>query len=84
VWVSEFVTFGQEHRLRVFENGVLREVFGSERDEVTGDRRKLYNETLHDMCFSPDVRVIRSRVAGKVVFIVFCWGNGRKMTTCKT
>ena len=59
---SLFLTLGQEHRLRVFENGVLREVFGTEKDEVTGDWRKQYNETLHDLCCSPDVvRVIRSR-----------------------
>jgi hypothetical protein len=59
---SLFLTLGQEHRLRVFENGVLREVFGSVRDKLTGDWRKQYNETLHDLCCSPDVvRVIRSR-----------------------
>jgi hypothetical protein len=59
---SLFLTLGQEHWVRVFVNGVLREVFGSERDEVTADWRKQYNETLHDLCCSPDVvRVIRSR-----------------------
>ena len=46
----------------MFENGVLREVFGSEKFEVTGDWRKQYNEALHDLCCSPDVvRMIRSR-----------------------
>jgi hypothetical protein len=45
---------------------VLREVFGSERDKVTGDWRKQYNEALHDLCCSPDVVwVIRSRGAGQ-------------------
>jgi hypothetical protein len=37
----------EEHRLRVFENGVLRRIFGPKRDEVTGDWRKLNKEELH-------------------------------------
>jgi hypothetical protein len=37
----------EEHRLRVFENRVLRRIFGSKRDEVTGGWRKLHNEELH-------------------------------------
>jgi hypothetical protein len=36
-------------RLRVFENKVLRRVFGPKRDEVTGERRKLHNEELNDL-----------------------------------
>jgi hypothetical protein len=38
-----------EHRLRVFENRVLRRIFGTKRDEVTGQWRKLYNEELNDL-----------------------------------
>jgi hypothetical protein len=38
----------EEHRLRVFENRVLRRIFGPKRDEVTGDWRKLRNEELHN------------------------------------
>jgi len=38
-----------EHRLRVFENTVLRRIFGPERDEVTGEWRKLHNEKLGDL-----------------------------------
>ena len=38
------LTLGEEHRLRVFENRVLRRVFGFKRDEVTGEGRKLHNE----------------------------------------
>jgi hypothetical protein len=38
------VILRKEHRLRVFENRVLRRIFGSRRDEVTGDWRKLHNE----------------------------------------
>jgi hypothetical protein len=39
----------EKHRLRVFENRVLRRIFGPRRDEVTVDCRKLYNEELHDL-----------------------------------
>jgi hypothetical protein len=38
----------EEHRLRVFENRVLRRIFGPKRDEVTGEWKKLHNEELHD------------------------------------
>jgi hypothetical protein len=52
----------EEHRLRVFENRVLRRIFGPKRDEVTGEWIKLHNEELHDLCSSPNiVRVIKSR-----------------------
>jgi len=40
------LTLKEEHRLRVFENRVLRRIFGPERDEATGEWRKLYNEEL--------------------------------------
>jgi hypothetical protein len=39
----------EDHRLMVFENRVLRRIFGEKRDEVTGARRKLQNEELHNM-----------------------------------
>jgi hypothetical protein len=42
----------KERRLRVFENGVLRRIFGPERDEVTCEWRKLHNEELNDLCCS--------------------------------
>jgi hypothetical protein len=54
----------EERRLRVFENGVLRRIhiFGTERDEVTGEWRKLHNEELNDMYSSPNIiRVIKWR-----------------------
>jgi hypothetical protein len=43
------LTLREEHRLRVFENRVLTRIFGPERDEVTGDWRKLPNEELHKL-----------------------------------
>jgi len=56
------LTLREERRLRVFESRVLRRVFGSKRDEVTGEWRKLYNEELRDLYFlSNIVRVVKSR-----------------------
>jgi hypothetical protein len=46
----------------VFENSVLRKIFGTETEEVTGDWRKLHNEERHDLYCSPYIiRVIKSR-----------------------
>jgi hypothetical protein len=53
----------EERRLRVFENRVLRRVFGPKRDEVTGEWRKLHNEGLNDLYSLPNtVRVVKSRI----------------------
>jgi hypothetical protein len=52
----------EEHRLRVFENRVLRRIFGPKRVEVTGQWRKLHNEELHNLYSSPDIiRQVKSR-----------------------
>jgi len=52
----------EEKKLRVFENMVLRRIFGPRRDEVTGECRRLHNEELNDLHSSPNiVRVIKSR-----------------------
>ncbi|KAJ4429847.1 hypothetical protein ANN_22051 [Periplaneta americana] len=56
------LTLREEHRLRVFENKVLRKIFGAKRDEVTGEWRKLHNIELHALYSSPDIiRNIKSR-----------------------
>jgi hypothetical protein len=56
------LTLKDEHRLRVFENRVLRRIFGPKRDGVTGEWRRLHNEELNDLYSSPNIiRVIKSR-----------------------
>jgi hypothetical protein len=85
----------EECRLRVFENKVLRRIFGPKRDEVTGEWRRLHNEELYALYYSPNIiRVIKSRRlrwAGHVVRMGrgevhtgFWWGNlgeGDKLET---
>jgi hypothetical protein len=60
----------EEHRLRVFENRVLRRIFAPKGDKMTGDWRKLHNEELHNFYSSPNIiRMIKSkrmRWAGQV------------------
>jgi hypothetical protein len=52
----------KENKLKVFENRVLRRIFGPKRDEVTGEWRKLHNEKLHDLYSSPSIiRIMKSR-----------------------
>jgi hypothetical protein len=56
------LTLREEHRLRLFENRVLRRIFGRKRDEVMGEWRKLHNEELRDFYSSPSIiRIIKSR-----------------------
>jgi hypothetical protein len=60
----------EECRLRVFENRVWRRIFGPKRDKVTGEWRKLHNEELNDLYFSPNIVWVtksrRMRCAGHV------------------
>jgi len=67
----------EERRLRVFENMVLRRVFGPKRDEVTGECRKLHNEELRDLYSLPNIMWVvkssRMRWAGHVARM----GEGR-------
>jgi hypothetical protein len=73
------LTLREEHSLRVFENRVLRGIFGPKRDEVTGDWRKSHNVELHNLYSAPDiirqVKSTRMRWAGHVARM----GEERKM-----
>jgi hypothetical protein len=56
------LTLREERRLGVFENRVLRRIFGPKSDEVTGEWRKLHKEELHDSYSSPSIiRIIKAR-----------------------
>jgi hypothetical protein len=78
----------------VFENRVLRRIFGPKRDEVTGERRKLHNREIHNLNAPDIIRQIKSkrmRWAGHVarvgegrnVYRVLVGNRKRKKTTCK-
>jgi hypothetical protein len=73
------LTLREEHWLRVFENGVLRRIFGPKRDDMTVEWRNLHKEELHNLYSSPNIsRQIKSRRmrwAGHVA----CMGEGRRM-----
>jgi hypothetical protein len=84
------LTLREKRRLRVFENRVLRGIFGAKRDDVTGEWRKLHNEKIHDLYSSHTiVRVIKSiqirwvghvarMVDGRVVYRVLVGKPERK------
>jgi hypothetical protein len=56
------LTVREEHKLKVFENKVLRRIFGPKSDGVTGGWRKLLNEEHHNLYSSPSIiRIIKSR-----------------------
>jgi hypothetical protein len=56
------LTVREEHKLKVFENRILRRIFGPKWDGVTGGWRKLHNEELHNLCSSSGIiRIIKSR-----------------------
>jgi hypothetical protein len=57
------LTLGEEHRLRMCKNRVLRRIFGPKREEVIGGWKQLHNEELHNLRYSPDIiSMIRSRI----------------------
>jgi hypothetical protein len=64
----------EEHRLRVFENRVLRRIFGPKMDEVTGECRKLHNEEIHYLHSSSNIsRQIKEDQVGEA-----CGVHGRR------
>ena len=90
-WVSNLVAHieGGIYIVRVFENRVLRRIFGPEREEVTGEWRRIHKKELYGLRFSPNIiRVIKSRRmrwAGHVALVGerrgacrFWWGNLRE------
>jgi hypothetical protein len=65
------LTLREERRLRVFENRVLRRIFGPKRDEVIGGWRKLRNEELHNLYCSPSIiRMIKSRRMRIIIIMI--------------
>ena len=59
------LTLRGERRLRVFENRMLRRIFGPKRDEVTGEWRRLHNEGLNDLYCSPNIVMVgKSKIMG--------------------
>ena len=89
------LTLREERKLRVFENMVLRRIFGPRRDEVAGEWRRLHNEELNDLNSSPNiVRVIKSRrmrwaedvarMGEERGCMGSWWGNRREGTTGET
>jgi hypothetical protein len=57
------LTLQKEHRLKVFENRVLREIFGPKRDEVTGEWRRLHDKEIYGLfCLPNIILVIKSRM----------------------
>jgi hypothetical protein len=78
----------EEHGLGVFENRLVRKIFGPKRDEVTGEWRKLHNEELHDLYFSPNIirimKARRMRWAGHVARMgrrrtrIGCWWESQR------
>ena len=77
------LTLREESRLRVFGNRVLRGIFGAERDEVTGEWRKLHNEELNDLYCSPDsLRVIKSRGIRWARHVARMGGDERRIQGC--
>jgi hypothetical protein len=67
------LTLQEEHRFRVFENRMLRNIFGSEREKVAGDWKRLHDEELHNLYISPCsigmIKLRKMRCAGHVAHL---------------
>jgi hypothetical protein len=71
-WRNLVFDIKEEHTLRVFDNRVLRRIFGPKRDDVAGDWRKLHNEELHNSYSSSGIiRIIKEDEMGRA-----CSTNG--------
>jgi hypothetical protein len=84
------VTLREEHKLRVFKGRVLREIFGSKRDEVTGNWRRLHDVYIHDLQSTRNafgVNIGRREWAGHVermvkrrdAYVVLMWKHEGKV-----
>jgi hypothetical protein len=71
------VTLREEHRLRVFNNRVLRRIFGPKRGEVTGEWRRLHDEELNDLYSSLNIIRVRKSRRMRWAGHVACVGKGR-------
>jgi hypothetical protein len=59
---TQSLTLREQHRLRVFENRVLRRIFGLKTDEMMGGWKNIHNQELHNLYFLPNIiRMIKSR-----------------------
>jgi hypothetical protein len=71
------LTLREEHRLRLFQNRVLRRIFGPKTDDITGDWRRQHKEEVYDLYSSPNTILViksrRMRCAGRVA----CMGERR-------
>jgi hypothetical protein len=69
----------EENNLRVFENTMLRRIFGPKTDEVTGEWRKLYNEEFNDLYLSPSIVCVIKLKRMRWLVHVACLAEGRVM-----
>jgi hypothetical protein len=81
LYVIYVLAVREEHRRRVFENRVLRKIFGPQRDEVTGWWRKLHIKELRDLYSSPSI--IRIIKLGRMKLLGHVAQMGQKRTTYK-
>jgi hypothetical protein len=88
-WKIWSPTLREEHRLRVFENRVLRRIYGSKRDKMVGGWRKLHDEEIHNLYSSPDIiRMIKSgrmrwdghvsHMGRREIYVGFWWENQKE------
>ena len=73
------LTLREERRLRVFENRVLRRIFGPKREEVTGKWRKLHNEELNGLYCSPNITGRSNREECDWLGMQHVWGEERRI-----